>query len=489
MSLRWAGKMCGERYLGDTVTMTLHDLETENVSCDGCDIDSIIAEGNEIPFFSFNEALGLGYSACEKCMGRIRNRTGGTRRVLVVDHDKTDRQIINSALSTRERYEVRVAESGIDALRIIRDFQPDIVIMESDLPDASGAKFLCLLRMNRKLEKTLLILLSDFSQAQNIPGFLRCGANDFIIKPFTTQTIIEKIRNAERKLQECAEPIAIRKDIYERIDEIVELPTISPIIARIEEIINDPDISTREVGEVIRYDPSISSKILKLANSALFGIPRQVKSVEEAVVLLGLNATRKAVLTASISDAFKNGRTGKGINRKELWKHSIACALIAEFLASYFESDPDVSFLGGLIHDIGKIALDYCFPEYMEEVISNVKADRISIVQAERDLLGITHAGIGGILLNKWQFPEELVDAATAHHDFDGGEKHSIAVLIRVADEVARTIGIGSGGDRIVPDAAASLEKLGLSHQIVEHAKILLMKKLDEIQPLVVMID
>jgi putative nucleotidyltransferase with HDIG domain len=403
-------------------------------------------------------------------------------KVLVVDGDSYDRSIITAALKSQRIYEIRESQNGVEALRILRDYKPDVVILDIDHPGWSGKKLLGLLRMNRTFDDTVFLLISDVHDKSSLHKYITSGVHDFIIKPFRKEQIISKVRKALTQRTESLNSSAPIQGIHRTIEGIIELPVISPIIGHIEQTLSEPDVSVRDVSAVITGDPSITTTILKLANSAYFGVAQEVKTIEHAIILLGFKTVKKVVLTAAVSSVFTDRSIRNGIDRMALWEHSIGCASTAEFLSPYFHVDRDVAFIGGLIHDIGKIALDACFPDYYRRVIEKVHCDNSAIADAETDILGISHSDAGRILLMKWQFPGEYRDAVSCHHEESLLGKNTVATLIHLSDTMARHMRFGSGGDGIIPDIAAVFTRCGLPVRMIDSTRSVLQKKKKELE-------
>ncbi len=248
------------------------------------------------------------------------------------------------------------------------------------------------------------------------------------------------------------------------IEAITDLPTLPNVVARITSQINNPSTNAADIGKLIEQDPSLTSKVLRLVNSAYYGFPKQIKSIQHAVVILGFNKVKTMVVTASVFDLVKQ-RDYLGLDLKAFWKHSLTAAFASKVVAGVYSRDysDDDAFIGGLLHDIGKIILDQYQPELYSPVIDHAQRDGILIVDAEKELLGPTHAVVGGWIMEKWRLPPIIVNMVQMHHKPSQAVNcREMVSAVHVGDIIARAIGIGSGGDFRIPAIDQSVQSIFL---------------------------
>jgi putative nucleotidyltransferase with HDIG domain len=223
-------------------------------------------------------------------------------------------------------------------------------------------------------------------------------------------------------------------------EAMVALPTLPLVASRLLESIADPDAATsEEIGAVIALDPALTARTLKLANSDFYGFPRKVGTVDLAVVVLGPDTIRDLVLGAAVFqtlDPTWRSLTG-------LWSHSLACGVAARALADRcgyrLESG---AFAAGMLHDIGKVALRQTYPDRYEAAIALVRDQKISMVEAERGVLGSDHAEVGGWLAERWGLPGDLVEAIACHHRPEQARLNpELTSLVHIADWLAGRTG------------------------------------------------
>ncbi|HOK06727.1 MAG TPA: HDOD domain-containing protein, partial [Syntrophales bacterium] len=198
---------------------------------------------------------------------------------------------------------------------------------------------------------------------------------------------------------------------------IKKLPPFPAAARKVAELLRNDDYSVGEVANVIKYDQAIAANILKICNSAYFGARQRISSIPEAVIYLGQKQLLRAVETASAGRIFARGNPGYGIKPKDLWRHSVAVALMSQILSRRIANKENpVLYTAALLHDVGKLILG-TFVEGSYRRITEVMAERAcSFLEAEEEVLGINHAELGGRIAVYWNFPAEIHDAIAFHH-------------------------------------------------------------------------
>lgn len=201
------------------------------------------------------------------------------------------------------------------------------------------------------------------------------------------------------------------------VARIHEVPSLPSVLTDVLSTIDSPESTIDEIAREIKKDQSLTVNVLKIANSAFYGLLGTVSTIRQAIVIIGLNELRTIVLGQSVF-RFYAVESRTDFKRKDLWTHSMVCAFLAKKLAKEaFLADREGScMIGGLIHDIGKVVIDRYFPDEFVRIIRMVRNDGVSFAKAEREVLGYTHYQIGATLLKKWNFPPELVNCVLYHH-------------------------------------------------------------------------
>ncbi|HIJ89827.1 MAG TPA: HDOD domain-containing protein [Deltaproteobacteria bacterium] len=228
--------------------------------------------------------------------------------------------------------------------------------------------------------------------------------------------------------------------------EIKSLPTLPGIVAKLGKMAENPDTTTEQMGRVISKDHILASKLLKLVNSAFYGFPQRISSLNSAIILLGFNVIKSLIISASIFEVMESQDV-------ELWEHSLGCAVVCNVLARHLGvKDPEEISTAGLIHDIGKVAIKMELPREYEMITELSRQKKISRLEAERELLGLDHAEVGSWLAKSWNLPNKLVEPIACHHDPQlAKEEKQSSAIVHFADIMIRGLGYGHAGDIWVP--------------------------------------
>jgi putative nucleotidyltransferase with HDIG domain len=203
------------------------------------------------------------------------------------------------------------------------------------------------------------------------------------------------------------------------VDKLDELPTLPTIIYELSSVINNPMSSTREVEALMSNDMSITTKVLKLANSAYYAIPGGVTSLSRAISYLGFDTVNQLVISSSIIDALKI-KNSKAFNIQDFWKHSIGVGITAETIASYIHHPmPTDLFTCGLVHDMGKVAYFTIDPEGSSKIAQFALDNETTYLKAEQELEMPRHTQVGSLLARKWKLPDDLEASIKHHHQKD----------------------------------------------------------------------
>jgi putative nucleotidyltransferase with HDIG domain len=232
----------------------------------------------------------------------------------------------------------------------------------------------------------------------------------------------------------------------EIISKMKSFPSMSGIAAKVLNLLDNPDSSAAQVEQLLKQDPSLTANLLKLTNSAYFGIPSKVGSVRHAIAMLGWKRLSKLVLAACVSAITDRQIPGYDLPPGMLWQHSVAVSVTAEGLMRELKiAETDEIFTAALLHDLGKLILGSFVEKELKE-IQEVAARGIPFQMAEQEVLGTDHAEIGALMLESWSFPPKLVSAVRWHHDPDSAhETSSMIDVVHVANVLCLMIGIGIG--------------------------------------------
>ena len=238
------------------------------------------------------------------------------------------------------------------------------------------------------------------------------------------------------------------KELYENLANIDDLPAFPAIAFEIIRLTRDPNTTSRNLEKVIKKDPSLVTQILKFANSSLYGLSREVTSLNHAINLLGFVQVENIVMISVILSSVKKLPLHKNFNRDKFLEHSFGCGVTAKIISNILSFNfSSAEFSSGVIHDIGKVLLDLYTPDCLDEILDNAYKKGLSFIDSETELYGINHCQLGSKLLNIWGLPEEVIDVVTNHHSPEKSNNRLLVSVVHVADLLTYSEGIGFGGN------------------------------------------
>ncbi len=274
------------------------------------------------------------------------------------------------------------------------------------------------------------------------------------------------------------------------LKKVKDLPTISVVASQINTELKKKSLTAKSLARFINQDASLAAKILKMSNSAYYGLTRQVGTVEKAVTVLGLNTIQNLALSVSVFKVFRAGPPY--LDFQGLWLHSLGCGVAAKNLAQVaYPRLADQAFLCGVLHDIGKIAIADKFQDELAMVIKLMNADGTPQSEAEKEVIGFTHQKLGGLIADSWNFPESYVKCVKRHHgpfplpDSEEEEAKVLAESVYVGNKTAKALSLGKSTDpfkvQVTPEDLAVLKVTGkelpkLIQQIKEDYRQLLVQ-------------
>jgi putative nucleotidyltransferase with HDIG domain len=226
----------------------------------------------------------------------------------------------------------------------------------------------------------------------------------------------------------------------ELVKDIGELVSMPGVAVRINEMVDDVQYSAVDIGKVISQDPGLTVRLLKIANSPLYGFSSQIDTVSRAVTVLGTKQIRDLVLATSAIKAF-DGIPNDLMTMDDFWQHSIACGLAArELMGKQRAAQGESIFVAGLLHDIGQLVIFNKLPQQARQVLEleEDEMDEISLSQAEQQLLGFDHAQVGAELIRAWQLPQSLYECVAFHHQPAAADAFKFeAAIVHLANTLA----------------------------------------------------
>jgi putative nucleotidyltransferase with HDIG domain len=274
-------------------------------------------------------------------------------------------------------------------------------------------------------------------------------------------------------------------DILKNVEHI---PPFSEVAQKAMKLLQDPEVTARELADVIQYDASLTADILKICNSPYYGIQRKISSVNDAVVVIGHSTLKDVIMTCSASKYYKgDAAAGYGHEQGDLWKHSVGTAIMAKLLVKHVQGiDAGTAYTTGLMHDVGKLILSNFVSEEFGKIVEKVRNEKYSFTEAEMEILGATHAEIGARVLEKWNFPHEMVLAVKDHHDPDVLKKEPLSALVALSNILVVIAGVGSGAGGLATKIhGEGLQNFGIGTNEADQMLVEWLAEFNEAQELV----
>ncbi|MGV1100921.1 HDOD domain-containing protein [Thiovibrio sp. JS02] len=246
---------------------------------------------------------------------------------------------------------------------------------------------------------------------------------------------------------------------------IDRMPSLSTTVTKVLEICNRPNTSANDLNRVISLDPVLTGQVLKLINSAYYSLPNQISSLTRAIIMLGLNTVKNLALSTAVLGSMGREESFQSLSMDEFWTHSICVGVMAKALAIR-KGIPamlqEEFFVGGLLHDLGKIPLNNCFAGEYRQSLELARLEQGPLTRAEEMMLGFDHGVVGRMIAEKWQLSPTLVDLLCYHHapENAAGKTRLLVSVIALANTYANLFDVGSAGDRY-PDMTRIDELLG----------------------------
>lgn len=258
------------------------------------------------------------------------------------------------------------------------------------------------------------------------------------------------------------------------VKDISGLVTLPDVYLRINQLIENPSSSTEDIAKVVSRDPSFTVRLLRVANSALYGRSSTIDTVPRAVTMIGTQQIRSLALSMSVANSFA-GLPNELVSMENFWRHSLLCALASRHLAEEARRcDPEALFTAGLLHDIGELVIFNRMPEQAKEALLIVldSQDEVPVYEAERQAMGFDHSEVGGELARLWKLPPLLEDCIAHHHDIANAKRFPReTALVHIANIIALMAELDTlNPEDVSPIDPRAWEATGLTEESVEPA-------------------
>lgn len=334
------------------------------------------------------------------------------RSILFVDDEPNLLEGLQRMLfPLRREWTMAFASSGAQALELLERQHFDVVVTDMRMPGMDGPQLLA--EVKKRRPDTLRFVLSGQSESEVV--YRSVGeAHQFLSKPCKPALLKECVDKAF-----ALREVLTSDSLKSVVAQIRALPPVPQVYAELCEALKSPECTIADVGRVIETDPAMTAKILQLTNSAFFGLRHHVTTAAQAASLLGLNTIKALVLTTGIFAPLEGSKLPRGFSIDALWRHSIIVGGYAQAICQLEKTSKEVAgdaYTAGLLHDAGKLVIASASPQDYAHVHDYAVVNGVGFTDAEKALLGCTHAEIGAYLLGIWGLPHPIVEAVAYHH-------------------------------------------------------------------------
>jgi HD-like signal output (HDOD) protein len=382
-------------------------------------------------------------------------------KIIFVDDDPHILQGLQRMLHyMRKDWDMKFVEGGEAALSLLDQEKIDVLVTDMKMPGVDGIKLLSEVR--KHFPDMVRLVLSGYSDYQMILKSVPL-AHQFLTKPCDPKILVSTVNRA------CSlRDLLGNANLKKLATEISSLPSLPTLYTELEKAINNEETSLNRIAEIIGKDMGMAAKVMQIANSAFFGLPRKINHPEEAVLFIGLRSLQTLILSTHIFSQFKNGARFRNF-LDNLWMHTQATAVMAKSIGQKETVDKKMqehAATAGLLHDCGKLVLADNFPDEYEQAMKNAGEEGISLWEAEERIFGAHHGSVGAYLLGIWGLPNPIIEALAFHHQPKSFSlaKFDVLTAVHIADALEQ-----ENGAREAPEGMinmAYLSELGLVHHL-----------------------
>src|ERR1700741_4946507 len=330
------------------------------------------------------------------------------KRVLFVDDEREFLEAVKRTIEPHEfHWETAFVNGARPALDLMAKERFDVIISDIHMPEMDGAALLKIV-CERFPGAVRIVVCSQ----EEMNGALRAVpvAHQFLLKPCDPHMLRVAVERAT-----SLSVVLSNKMLASIVGSVKDLPVLPRTFMALREKLADPNASVKEVVKLVEQDISISAKILQLVNSAFFGLPREISTMNTAVSYLGIDMLQNLVLSAEVFRVFENSANLPGFSFEELHEHSQLTAKIASHIPVP-AAVHSAAVVAGLLHDVGKLVLATRSPKHFARALEGAAEEKRPLFAVEQDLMGVSHAEVGAYLLGIWGLPCPVVEAVAHHH-------------------------------------------------------------------------
>jgi HD-like signal output (HDOD) protein len=386
------------------------------------------------------------------------------KRILFVDDEAVLLELYAAALEDEaDRWEVSTCNDPRQALARLERESFDVLVSDMKMPGMTGAE---LIReaMARHPHMSRLIL-SGYADQEEIADCIG-ATHQFLAKPCDVTALKSTLARVSG-----LDTFLMDERLKALVAQCGALPSFPTLYIEVMGELASAEPSVERIGQIIAADPGMTAKILQLVNSAFFGVARKISNPVEAVQLLGVGTVRSLVLSVHLFSCFDRSRL-KGFSLDRLWNHSILTGTIARKIMQLEDAETaaaDDAYIAGMLHDVGKLMLAANLPEPFQRALTLAAERGVPAIEAEREVFGATHAGVGAYLLGLWGLPAGIVEAVALHHSPGQSAVRGPGPLavVHVANVLEHELNPPGSGEGRPPELeAAFLQSAGLAGRI-----------------------
>ena len=349
------------------------------------------------------------------------------QRVLFVDDEAMLLEMYRLVFEQdQDRWDIQFASGAKEALEMMEREPFDVIVSDMRMPGMSGADLFQ--EVMKLYPKTSRLIMSGYADQEQIAQCIG-ATHQFIAKPFDIKLLKSTIWRV------CAlDGWMLDEKLRTVVAQLYSVPSLPSLYFKIMDALASTDAGVDTIGAIVAKDPAMTAKILQLVNSAFFGIARKVSNAAEAVQYLGVGRVRSLVLSLHVFSCFDNVKI-KNFCIERVWAHSMATGMLAQRIAKLERAsreDMDEAYVAGMLHDIGKVMMASSFVEQYGSAVALAAERAIPMIEAEREVFGVTHAEVGAYLLGLWGLPISIVEAVALHHVPRGSPLRSFSPLTAV---------------------------------------------------------
>ena len=353
------------------------------------------------------------------------------KRILFVDDEPRVLEGLNRMLyPLRKEWQMEFAASAQQALERLDQLEFDVLVTDLRMPQISGIQLLDQV-MKRHPEVVRIVLSGAADREVTLPSVML--AHQYLDKPTDPSALRAAVERSSKLRTQLANP-----QLRQLISQIHSLPSVPALYTALVDAVQPPDAPSREVGRIMQQDVAMTAKILQLVHSSFLGVGRHINSAGEAVLCLGTNTVHELVSTVSVFSPFDSARI-PGFSIEDLHDHALEMAALAREIAHLLclpGPDVDAAYLGGFLHEIGKLVLAASCPEKYQQVLRLVQRESSPVRVAEREIFGASHPEVGGYVLSLWGLPDSLAEIVAHFDEFEPGGAPSPLLAVQMANRL-----------------------------------------------------